>query len=60
MKDKRGCCIHEIVETETNYVKHLDMMVDEFIEPLRRSGKMSEKNVKIIFINIEVKKDYKV
>ncbi|XP_077968932.1 proto-oncogene vav-like isoform X1 [Styela clava] len=49
--DKRGCCIHEIVETENNYVTHLVMMVEQFMIPLRQC--LSEQDIKTIFMNIE-------
>jgi len=52
-KDVRSYCIDEIVETEVNYVNHLEMMCSKFIRPLKSHGGLSEKDAKIIFINTE-------
>uniref|UniRef100_H2YQP4 Guanine nucleotide exchange factor VAV2 n=1 Tax=Ciona savignyi TaxID=51511 RepID=H2YQP4_CIOSA len=52
-KDKRSYCISEIIETEKNYVQHLGMMVCKFMEPFRQMNGIEEKDVRMIFMNIE-------
>ncbi|XP_078489449.1 guanine nucleotide exchange factor VAV2-like isoform X2 [Ciona intestinalis] len=53
LKDKRGYCITEIIETERNYVQHLTMMIGKFIEPFRQHQGIDEKDIRAIFMNIE-------
>lgn len=50
--DKRGHCFNEIVETESNYVSHLEMMIQQFIGPLR--GVLNGQDIRDIFMNTEV------
>lgn len=45
-------CINEIVETERNYVKHLNMMITKFIQPMKAF--VSENDIRILFANTEV------
>uniref|UniRef100_H2YQP6 Uncharacterized protein n=1 Tax=Ciona savignyi TaxID=51511 RepID=H2YQP6_CIOSA len=50
---QRSYCISEIIETEKNYVQHLGMMVCKFMEPFRQMNGIEEKDVRMIFMNIE-------
>ena len=52
VQDRRSMCINEIVETERNYVKHLNMMITKFIQPMKAF--VSENDIRILFANTEV------
>ena len=51
-QDKRSHCVNEIIETERNYVKHLEMLQTKFIDRLR--GPLDDKDIKMVFANTEV------
>ena len=51
-QDKRSHCVNEILETERNYVKHLEMVQHKFIDNLR--GNLAEKDIRAVFSNLEV------
>ena len=50
-KTKRDHCLKELVETEKNYVDALDMIIKNFVNPLR--GVISREDRQKIFINVE-------
>lgn len=45
--------MNEIIETERNYVQHLDMMLRKFRDPLQ--SRLQIKDLKTIFMNIDVR-----
>jgi len=44
--------VNEIIETERNYVNHLEMLQNKFIARLR--GPLDDKDIKMVFANTEV------
>ena len=44
--------MNEIVETERNYVNHLEILQHKFIDRLR--GVLDEKDIRAVFSNLEV------
>nr|CAB3267600.1 guanine nucleotide exchange factor VAV2-like [Phallusia mammillata] len=51
-KDRRSCCVSEILETERNYVQHLNMMLIKFKEPLQ--SRLTIKDIQTMFMNMDV------
>ena len=49
--EKRDYCIKELIETEKNYIDALNMIINHFVNPLKKV--LSQEDHKIIFMNIK-------
>uniref|UniRef100_UPI00358E5D18 intersectin-1 isoform X2 n=1 Tax=Myxine glutinosa TaxID=7769 RepID=UPI00358E5D18 len=51
MERKRQGYIHELLQTEENYMSDLQLVVEVFQKPMMESGQLSEEEMGMIFIN---------
>ncbi len=50
----RNLVINEIINTERDYVKDLQIIMDQFRNPLKEEGILSEEELRDIFSNINL------
>ncbi|KAK6490049.1 intersectin-2 isoform X1 [Huso huso] len=51
MERKRQGYIHELIETEERYINDLQLVVEVFQKPMTESGKLTESEMGMIFVN---------
>jgi len=53
MEDKKSKIVKEMLETEKNYVRDLEIVIQTYLQPLRKAQVISPEELKKIFLNIE-------
>lgn len=48
---KRQGYIHELIQTEETYVEDLELVLDVFYKPMSESGRLTEAEMAVIFVN---------
>uniref|UniRef100_A0A672HJY5 Intersectin 2a n=1 Tax=Salarias fasciatus TaxID=181472 RepID=A0A672HJY5_SALFA len=48
---KRQGYIHELIQTEENYVEDLELVLEVFYKPMAESGRLTEAEMAVIFVN---------
>ncbi|KAK3506610.1 hypothetical protein QTP70_011057 [Hemibagrus guttatus] len=48
---KRQGYIHELIETEQTYVQDLELVLEVFYKPMAESGRLTEAEMSVIFVN---------
>ncbi|XP_050994953.1 intersectin-2-like [Labeo rohita] len=48
---KRQSYIHELIQTEESYLKDLELALEEFHKPMAESGRLTEAEMSMIFVN---------
>ncbi|XP_060738674.1 intersectin-2a isoform X2 [Tachysurus vachellii] len=48
---KRQGYIHELIETEQTYVQDLELVLEVFYKPMTESGRLTEAEMSVIFVN---------
>ncbi|XP_053087882.1 intersectin-2a isoform X3 [Pangasianodon hypophthalmus] len=48
---KRQGYIHELIETEQTYVQDLELVLEVFYKPMSESGRLTEAEMSVIFVN---------